>query len=65
VVLFNGAVVDRHARVIDGFVNYAERIGLRRPLEVIDRLRPVALSSGVNLEYCMTSRGFGSVISSL
>ena len=48
-VLLDGAVVNRDPRIVDGFVYHAKRIGLRRPLEVIDRLRPVSLPAGVDL----------------
>src|SRR3954471_15645569 len=50
VVLFDGAVVNRDARVVDGVVNHSERIGLRRPAEIVDRLRPVSLPRCINLE---------------
>ena len=49
VVLLNGRMVDWHARIIDGLMDDAERIGLRRPAEIVDRLRPVALPAGVDL----------------
>ena len=49
VVLLDRAVVDRDAGIVDGLVDHAERIGLRRPLEIVDRLGPVALSGGVDL----------------
>src|SRR3977135_334169 len=42
-------MIPRHAGIIDGLVNDAERIGLRRPAEIVDRLRPVALPAGVDL----------------
>ena len=50
VVLFDGAVVNRDARVVDGVVNHSERIGLRRPAEIVDRPRPVSLPRCINLE---------------
>ena len=46
--LLHGRMIDGHARIVDDFVHDAERIGLRRPAEIIDRLRPVALSAGVD-----------------
>src|SRR3954469_12538068 len=49
VVLLHGRMIDRHAGIVDGLVLDAERIGLRRPAEIVDRLRPVALSAGVDL----------------
>ena len=48
VVLLNGRMVDRHARIIDDLVDDAVRIGLRCPAEVINRLRPVALPAGID-----------------
>ena len=48
VVLLHGRMVDGHARIVDDFVDDAERIGLRRPAEIIDRLRPVALPAGID-----------------
>ena len=48
VVLLHDRVVDRHARVVDDFVDDAVRIGLRHPAEVVDRLRPVALPTGID-----------------
>ena len=41
-------MVDRHARIIDDLVHDAERISLRHPAEIVDRLRPVALPAGVD-----------------
>src|SRR6476619_4906847 len=38
VVLLDGAVVDRDPRIVDGLVHHAERIRLRRPLKIVDRL---------------------------
>ena len=49
VVLLDRAVVDRNAGIVDGLVDHAERIGLRRPLEIVERLGPVALAGGVDL----------------
>jgi hypothetical protein len=49
VVFLDRAVVDRDARVVDGLVHHPERVGLRRPLKIVDSLRPVALTSGVDL----------------
>ena len=48
-VLLDGLVVDRHAGIVDRLVHDAERIGLRRPAEIVDRLGPVALPGGVDL----------------
>ncbi|EGK70344.1 hypothetical protein METUNv1_03249 [Methyloversatilis universalis FAM5] len=48
VVLFHRRVIDDDARVVDGLVHDAERVGLRRPLEVVHRLRPVAVQPGVD-----------------
>ncbi len=48
-VLLHGLVVDRHAGIVDRLVDHAERVGLRRPAEIVDRLGPVALSGGVDL----------------
>ena len=49
VVLFDRCVVDRNARIVDGLVHHAEGIGLRRPLKIVNRLRPVALSGRIDL----------------
>ena len=49
VIFLDRGMVDRHARVIDRLVHHPERIGLRRPAEIVDRLRPVALTGGVDL----------------
>jgi hypothetical protein len=49
VVFLDRAVVDRDARVVDGLVHHPERVRLRRPLKIVDSLRPVALTSGVDL----------------
>jgi len=65
VVLFDGAVVDRNPRIVDGVMNHSERIGLRRPPEIIDRLRPVPLPCCIDLEDRDDLAGLGSVISSL
>ena len=48
-VLFNRAVIDRHAGIIDGFVDHSERISLRRPSEIVDRGGRVSLSGRVDL----------------
>src|SRR4051812_14380017 len=50
VVLFNGAMVNRDTRVVDGVVDHSEGIGLRGPAEIVDRLCPVPLSGGIDLE---------------
>src|SRR6516162_2034980 len=42
-------MIDRHAWIVDGLVDDAKWIRLRRPPEVIDRLRPVALPAGIDL----------------
>jgi hypothetical protein len=42
-------MVDRNARVVDRLVHDARGIGLRRPAEVVDSLRPVALPARVDL----------------
>ena len=49
VVFLDGRVVDRHARIVDDLVGDAVGVGLRGPAEIIDRLRPVALSTGIDL----------------
>src|SRR3954463_9970296 len=49
VVLLDRAVVDRDTGIVDGLVPHAERIGLRRPLKIVDRLRPVSPSGGADL----------------
>ena len=41
-------MVDWHAWIIDGLVHDSERIGLWRPAEVVDCLRPIALPAGVD-----------------
>ena len=51
-VFLDGRMVDWHARVVDGFVHNTERVSLRRPAEVVDRLRPVALPAGVDFVDC-------------
>ena len=48
-VLLDGAVVDRDTWIVDGLVHHAERIRLRRPLKIVDRLCPVALSGRIDL----------------
>src|SRR5262245_66100670 len=48
-LLLHGLVVHGHARLVDDLVHNAEGIRLRRPLEVVDRLRPVALTGRVDL----------------
>ena len=48
VVLLDGRMVDMHARIVDDLVDDPVRIGLRRPAEVVDRLRPVALPAGID-----------------
>src|SRR4051794_11374884 len=48
-VLLDRGVVDRHAGIIDDLVHDTERIGLRRPAEVIQRLGEVALTRRVDL----------------
>ncbi len=42
-------MVDRDAGVIDRLVYDTGRIGLRRPAEVVDRLRPVSLAARIDL----------------
>ena len=42
-------MVDRHARIIDRLVRHAERIGLRNPFEIVDRLRPALRARRVDL----------------
>src|SRR5258707_223538 len=49
VVFRNEAVIDRNPWIVDGVVPDAKGIGLRRPAEVIDCLRPVPISSGIEL----------------
>ena len=41
-------MIDRNAGVINRLVHHAERIGLRRPLEIVDGAGPIALSAGVD-----------------
>jgi hypothetical protein len=48
VVLLDSTVVNRDPRVVDGLVHHAERISLRRPSQVINRLGRVSLSTGVD-----------------
>jgi hypothetical protein len=48
VVLLDSTVVNRDPRVVDGLVRHAERISLRRPSQVINRLGRVSLSTGVD-----------------
>ncbi len=48
-ILLDRRVVDGHAGIVDRLVHDAERIGLRRPAEIVDRLGPVALPAGVDL----------------
>src|SRR5690348_9143204 len=49
VILFDQAVVDMHAGIVDDLVHDAERVSLRHPAEIVDGLRPVALAAGVDL----------------
>ena len=49
VVLLDRGVIDGHAGIVDGLVNDAGRIGLRRPREIIHGFRPVAFTSGIDL----------------
>ena len=49
VVFLHGGVVDGHAGIVDDLVDNAEGIRLRRPLEVVDGLRPVAFARRVDL----------------
>src|SRR5258707_815173 len=48
-VLLDRGVIDRNARIVDGFVHYAGRVGLRSPSEIIHGFRPVAFAGGVDL----------------
>jgi hypothetical protein len=48
VVLLDGRMVDMHARIVDDLVDDPVRICLRRPAEVVDRLRSVALPAGID-----------------
>src|SRR6476659_3354938 len=49
VVLLDRGMVDRNARVVDRFVHYAGRVGLRSPSENVHGFRPVAFAGGVDL----------------
>ena len=49
VVLLDRLVIDGHAGIVDGLVHDAVGIRLRRPLEVVERLGPVALAGRVHL----------------
>src|SRR6266699_129986 len=49
VVLFDRGVIDWNARIVDRFVHYARRGGLRSPSKIIHCFRPVALAGGVDL----------------
>ena len=49
VVFLDQAVVDRHARIIDDLVDDAERVLLRDPAIIVDRLRPIFFAAGVEL----------------
>src|SRR5262249_22677464 len=41
-------MINRYARIIDDLVDDTEWIGLRRTAEVVDRLRPISLPTGVD-----------------
>ena len=41
-------MVDRHAGIVDDLMHDTIWIGLWRPAEVVDRLRPVALAAGID-----------------
>src|SRR5947208_1629075 len=49
VVLLDRGVIDWNARIVDDFVHYAGRVGLRSPSEIIHGFRPVAFAGGVDL----------------
>jgi hypothetical protein len=49
VLAFDRRGVDRHARVVDGLVTDAERIGLRRPAIPIDSLGGRGIADGLDL----------------
>src|SRR2546422_2723149 len=59
VVLLHGAVVTRHTGIVDDLVHDAGGVRLRRPLEVVDRLRPVPLARCVDLVDRDHLAGFG------
>ena len=46
-IFLDRLVINRNPRVIDDRVDYAERVRLRGPAEVVDRACPVALTGGV------------------
>ena len=48
-VFLDRGVIHRDAGIIDGLVHHAEWVGLRRPLEIVDGIRPVALAGRVDL----------------
>src|SRR5258708_23215757 len=48
-VLLDRGMIDWNARIVDGFVHYAGRVGLRSPSEIIHGFRPVAFTGGVDL----------------
>ena len=48
-VLLDGRVIDGDTGIVDGLVHHAEGIGLWRPLEIINGLRPVAFAGRVDL----------------
>src|SRR2546423_10206109 len=48
-VFLNGAVIDRDARIVDGFMNHSGWIRLRRPFEIIQRFGPIPFTGGIYL----------------
>ncbi|MNN14557.1 hypothetical protein D3C81_1276290 [compost metagenome] len=51
VVLVDGGMVDRHAGIVDGRVQHAEGIALRRPAETVDRARATVGTFAIDLEH--------------
>ncbi len=47
--LLDRGMIDGNAGIVDGLVHDAGRVGLRRPSEIVDGLRPVAFAGGIDL----------------
>ena len=46
-IFLHGRMVDWNAWIVDDLVYDAVRVDLRRPAEIVDSLRPVALAAGI------------------
>src|ERR1700757_5069388 len=49
VLLLHEGVVDRYSGIIDGAMDYSERIRLRYPAVIVDRPRPIAVLCCIDL----------------